>query len=288
MKSAKENKSPVIIGGSGGSGTRVVAEILKQSGVYIGQDLNKSNDNLLFSYLFKHPNRFAKELNKNDSRLNEIFNLHERLFLGNCPNKIQHLKILWQARNVQLIKPKNRRYRKWVLQRMLKIIQSKSVKPSLWGWKEPHTGFFLDAIQSYYPFSKYILVMRHGLDMSYTKTVEQLQYWSGCFEIDPNDLSPRNKFEYWYQYNKHIIVRANKLFEDRFLSTKMEDLCLKKESSINTLLDFVGIEVEKIPENILRIPKIPKTYQRYLNHSMEWINDEVRSKLYELGYSMDT
>ena len=39
---------PVAIGGVGGSGTRVIAEILIQLGFYIGSDLNSANDNLWF------------------------------------------------------------------------------------------------------------------------------------------------------------------------------------------------------------------------------------------------
>ncbi|MBL4743417.1 MAG: hypothetical protein JKX87_02075, partial [Cycloclasticus sp.] len=41
----------VAIGGVGGSGTRLVAEICKECGVFIGSNLNKSNDNLSFPNL---------------------------------------------------------------------------------------------------------------------------------------------------------------------------------------------------------------------------------------------
>ena len=46
---------PLVIGGLGGSGTRVVADIVLAQGWYLGQDLNRAKDNLLFTLLFKRP-----------------------------------------------------------------------------------------------------------------------------------------------------------------------------------------------------------------------------------------
>ena len=45
-KSSTLNSSPICIGGVGGSGTRVVAEILQQLGFCLGNNTNKSLDNL--------------------------------------------------------------------------------------------------------------------------------------------------------------------------------------------------------------------------------------------------
>ncbi len=41
-------RTPIAVGGIGGSGTRVVAAILKELGIFIGDNLNASNDNLDF------------------------------------------------------------------------------------------------------------------------------------------------------------------------------------------------------------------------------------------------
>ncbi len=43
---------PVIIGGIGGSGTRVVAEILTLFGYFMGHDLNSAGDILTYTLLF--------------------------------------------------------------------------------------------------------------------------------------------------------------------------------------------------------------------------------------------
>ena len=45
----------IAVGGLGGSGTRVLAEILLNSGIYLGSELNIFHDNLLFTRFFKNP-----------------------------------------------------------------------------------------------------------------------------------------------------------------------------------------------------------------------------------------
>ncbi len=50
----------IAIGALGGSGTRAIAEILIQSGVYMGDDLNGPYDNLIFTRLFKNPEWYMK------------------------------------------------------------------------------------------------------------------------------------------------------------------------------------------------------------------------------------
>ena len=46
----------IAIGALGGSGTRAVAQVFLEAGIYMGDDLNRANDNLIFTRLFKDPN----------------------------------------------------------------------------------------------------------------------------------------------------------------------------------------------------------------------------------------
>ena len=47
--------APVAVGGVGGSGTRVVAEVMRAFGFYLGSELNAASDNLWFTLLFRRP-----------------------------------------------------------------------------------------------------------------------------------------------------------------------------------------------------------------------------------------
>ena len=45
--------APIAVGGVGGSGTRLVARLLRDLGFFLGADLNESEDTLWFTHLFK-------------------------------------------------------------------------------------------------------------------------------------------------------------------------------------------------------------------------------------------
>ena len=47
--------APVVVGGVGGSGTRVIAQLLQSLDFDMGSDLNESLDDLSFTALFKRP-----------------------------------------------------------------------------------------------------------------------------------------------------------------------------------------------------------------------------------------
>lgn len=81
MKNDTPKKGPVVIGGIGGSGTRIVAEILSRWGFYIGNDLNKFNDKLLYTLLFKRPKWYYKNCH-NHKEVNRGINLFHKIMLN--------------------------------------------------------------------------------------------------------------------------------------------------------------------------------------------------------------
>ena len=61
------NAGPVVVGGIGGSGTRVITQILSGLGYYMGGDLNESEDFLGYTLLFKRKRWFLdKRFNKEE------------------------------------------------------------------------------------------------------------------------------------------------------------------------------------------------------------------------------
>lgn len=273
---------PIIIGGNGGSGTRVVAEVLIRMGVYLGQDLNPENDNLVFTYFFKHPKRFIEDSGADNIGFDRLFALHEKLLLGGFPASVRDFWLMlfygWEHAH-------NRYSWSWVFNRWRKVILSKhNIAPEFWGWKEPHVIFHLRGIKKYYPHAKYIHVIRHGLDMVYSKNQQQLKNWGRFFDLDTKDLSQRNRFEFWYRSNKQIIESANKFFGDHVHIIKLEELCLASEETIKKLLGFIGINFYEVSPEIIEIPKLPKSYRRYLHNNADWVDSMIRRKLLELGY----
>lgn len=282
------NTDPVVIAGNGGSGTRVVAQILIQAGAFLGSDMNPSFDNLMFTYLFKHPKQFSDITNQfyeNPQKFKDLFSLHEKLLQGKglVGTKPEWDMILHAAKE----HAQGRYNWTWVLERWSKMIATTHTDiPPVWGWKEPHSIFFLDPLSASYPAAKFVLVLRNGLDMTYTKTDQQFKFWAHAYNIDPSDESPRNIFEFWYQLNKHAIELGKKHFNQNFHIIKFEDLCLSPETTIPSLLDFVGLGNTALSQKILNIPRLPASSGRYKDFNTSWIDAEVKDRLLEIGYNI--
>jgi hypothetical protein len=58
------------------------------------------------------------------------------------------------------------------------------------GMESTSLTIFLHGMHAYYPNANFILVLRNGLDMAYSKQDQQLRYWSTYFQMDSKDLSP--------------------------------------------------------------------------------------------------
>lgn len=281
------DKAPVIIGGFGGSGTRVVAEILKKSNFFIGSDLNESNDNLLFTFLFKFPKKYEniKTIGKYNKEITSLLLLHENLFFNKRLSFKEKLKIIQLAYNHSI---RNYYYPlKWSIQRILKIITTnKKEECGRWGFKEPHTAFFINNLGNFYPNAKYILVIRNGLDIIYTKTDQQFKYWGDFFNIKNEGFSEElQKFNYWYNYNKYTLVTLERLFKDRYLVLNYEQLFLNREETAYKILKFIGAQNTDIDE-IIKFIQMPNSYNRYKNHNLSWINQEIKNKLLEFNYKV--
>lgn len=274
--------SPIIIAGIGGSGTRVVAEILIRAGVYLGHDLNKSNDNLLFTYLFKHVYNFPTGPDDLNQKRMEALALHHKLLFGYTRLTPAEL---WLILKLGWAQATNRYNGLWVLNRWQKAFRYKpgATPPRYWGWKEPHSLFFLPGISAFYPNAKFVLVVRNGLDMVYSRNKQQFEYWGKAFQIDSNDRSPQNEFEFWYRSNLYTINLAHELFKDNFLLLNFEEMCLESERIVPKLLTFAGVE-DEVTNELIQIPRLPKSYRRYQSaENTSWIDASVEQKLYEIG-----
>ncbi|MFX0076385.1 MAG: hypothetical protein ACFE96_13150, partial [Candidatus Hermodarchaeota archaeon] len=212
MKKPSKLVGPVVIGGVGGSGTRVISEILLKLGFYIGSDLNISKDNLWFTYLFRWPRWFNRVRKKHGYEIKNRLNIFEKVMTtGLVENKKHYLpKLMWMGFNTILLDLPQKRSRIW-LNTQLKFIRSrirsfrrsKGFNPSKhigWGWKEPNTLIFIKYLVEQFKDMKYVLVMRNGLDMAFSSNKKQLHNWGHLFNVNiPNspEKMPQAALQYW-------------------------------------------------------------------------------------------
>lgn len=287
---------PIGIGGVGGSGTRVVAEILMTFGFYMGNDLNRPKDNLLYTLLFKRPKWFIKNF-KNKSEIENGITLFHKLMLSigtpSLPESVYLLKaVVSMARYGHNADGKGNG--SWYLERLKRAVSKQdSINPAHigWGWKEPNTHLLVENFTEHFQDFKYVHTIRHGLDMAFSNNQQQLYNWGPLFGVSvpvSRTDEPKASLKYWVRANNQVIQAGKRLGEERFLLMDFDDLCSFPNREIDRLVNFLGIKVNKdVFESVLHLPKTPQTKGRYKLQDLGQFNEEDLSMLTHLGYSIE-
>ncbi len=275
--------SPIIIGGNGGSGTRVVAEILSRSGIFFGRSLHpKNQDDQFFVLLLRRAKLLGPGLTPRRD-VPQLLALHRDLLLGQGPGGLRSYMRLLSAswdHGRERLEPG------WLALRWRHLLSHQPQSSGIWGWKEPNTHLFLESLAGFYPEARFVLVLRNGLDMAFSRNRQQLKRWGRLFGLDPEDRSPRNCFEYWYRSNQRALAMGEERWGNRFLRLPLEDLCLEPDQNLARLLSFAGLPTASIPQEIRQLPRLPASSGRYLRRDTSWIDVEVRRMAAELGYPL--
>lgn len=243
--------SPVTIGGIGGSGTRVVAELVSRMGVFIGDNINKSSDNLSFP------------------------NLRELLYLSNAPDAKKEALAKTAIENFAL---ESRRQ-----------LSGKPANYRDWGWKVPGTFFWLDILHRQFPDMVYIHVIRHGLDMALSKNRNQLRTWGGFFGIELSDTNEiQAALDYWIKANQFAIECGKRILEKQFLLISFDQLCATPGEEVQRLSRFLGFRLK--PAQLTRLAGLiepPETLGRYKSTEFERIFDQAQiHAVKDLGFAV--
>lgn len=264
-KKSKPPRSPyVVVGGVGGSGTRLISSILATLGLNIGSDLNEAYDNLSFTLLYKH----LKTLNMDKKTFDDSYKILTHSILGTRDfltekdkNRLEELSekgrpghprawLQERAKNILHINengPLENIY--------LKELPQISHKPLLgkWGWKEPNSHILMKRLNKQ---TKFIMVVRNGLDMAFSSNQNQLRLWGPT--LLPKEMiqydkygniiySPRISMKYWTLVHRKIL-QESKALGDNFLMVNFDDMCVNPDKWLHLLCDFLKIEPSIIPE----------------------------------------
>jgi hypothetical protein len=243
-------RPPVAIGGIGGSGTRLIAQILRQLGYYMGDDLNAANDNLWFTLLFKRTELRASGIKENDFKEND-FDQAVRVF-----RKVMSERSLLTADEVVFVRrlaavdrPHHRVA--WLRHRAESLLRSTRChrEDGLWGWKEPNTHVLLDRLEAAFPGMKYIHVMRNGLDMALSKNQNQLRLWGRYFfGAEDYAVSPRWSLKYWCLVHRRIVRLGEQRMREKYMLLNYDAFCAAPQEHLRHLLRFLDLAVSKSTE----------------------------------------
>jgi len=292
---AKCSKDPVIIGGVGGSGTRVIAEMLSALGFYLGSDLNNASDNLWFTLLFKRPKWYQKNSADPQQIQIQLSILRKAMLHTGQLSLREKVSVLNAAASMapQGHSIEGHGRGRWPFQRawrLIKAAQEESQPDSIgWGWKEPNTHVYIDHLAANFKDMKYILTIRHGLDMAFSNNQTQLFNWGPIYgvELPMHKLGvPKASLKYWVKANQRALEAGKRLGPKKFLLVNFDQLCAFPEPEIQKIISFLNIQPGTADlEKILSIPKIPSTLGRYREHDLSLFDNDDLDALNMLGFT---
>lgn len=288
---------PVAIGGVGGSGTRLIAEILIQLGFYVGKDLNSANDNLWFTLLFKRPDWFLQSSRGNESHIFENLSIFEKAMTANLKPDYKELKHIIRAASKIMFKGHDYSGAGrglWPIKRAMTLLRSKDLDTSRylgWGWKEPNTHIYIEYLSRHFSNLKYIHLIRHGIDMAYSSNYAQLYNWGTMFGINIHNTSiplPKLSLNYWNNANKRTITLGQQLLNKRFMLINFDRLCINPKEEIELLVSFLGIDAQRVDINTLaKLPKQPESTGRYKKYDLSIFSKDEIDAVKEMGFDVD-
>jgi hypothetical protein len=286
-----KEKGPVVIGGMGGSGTRLVAEICSLFGIYLGDDLNLASDNLLYTLLFRRRTWFYKS-HQNPDRIKTGLSLLEKLLLKNYRFTLKEIWFLLYAGTDMTLHYRDERI--WSLRRMVKIIQHPRFKhPDYlgWGWKEPNSYLLLRDLSEHFSSLKFIHTIRHGADMAFSRNQRQLRAWGELFGIPrPEDKQelPRAALKFWARANQAAADIGNSLGTAHYLQVNFDLLCQNPVPIINDIISFLELNIDQSTyQQALELPQLPSSLGRYKKHDLSQFDSEDIETLKSFGFAVE-
>jgi hypothetical protein len=225
--------SPLIIGGSGGSGTRLFARLCILSGFHLGANLNSSLDSLDFFPFYE------QWINKYLSRRHVPFEEEEK-------NQM------------------SKEFKKSVIKHRAPI----SVLDQRWGFKNPRSMLLLPFLNRHFEHMKFIHVVRDGRDMAYSKNQKQVHKHGRALlgEQCRQWNRPAISIMFWAKSNIEVAQYGDNVMGDRYICVRFEDLCTEPEAALIRLLNFLEIKIEDISPFLKEI-RPPASRGRWLNRS---------------------
>jgi hypothetical protein len=296
---------PVVIGGVGGGGTRVVSQILNGLGFDLGPVSVPTLDSVLFTTLFtlpalaRAPGDFA-ELDAFFLGRKEWWEIFVNAITrkGLAAAQLEKVKQLAEETLIPRISASSRleetgktdligRVRD-ALGHCRSVGHTVTAVDAPWGWKEPNTSVFLSQIVRRFPAMKYIHVIRHGLDMAYAGNVNQTKNWGHLFGINSNEIAdPNSCLEYWVRSNERTITYAEAMLKGNFAVISFDDLVLTPNVAISNLCKFLNVNVdERKLQALCEIPVVPSSLARYKEYNLSKLDRRLIEKVREFGFNI--
>ena len=298
-----DRSAPVVVGGVGGSGTRVVASILMELRYYLGDLRIPSNDNRCFADLFfRRPTCLTSLSGISHVRLFKALELFEKLMFrrftvpaGNPALWIKAICFTAFFWNDLKVSGRVRILRTGFSYWLKDIVSSEQLNYTEfvgWGWKEPASHIYIEYLNEYFGRMKYIHVIRNGLDMAYSNNQSQFYEYGGLFDAfvpDSPALAPEKGYlDYWIKANKRAVGLGKRLLGKRFMLLSFEELCRSTKREIERLISFLDLDRRSVDiDRLCNIVKKPKSIGRYRDQDLGIFSQEAIRAVKEIERTLN-
>jgi len=205
--------SPLIIAGTGGSGTRVARQALSCCGLFLGAHLNRSGDAMAFEpWLDEFIDPVLTITHGLDYRPEALPEaLHERA--------LEDLRQRVQAYLAELPQP-----------------------GAPWGLKNPRAMYLLPLWAELFPDLRFLHLVRDGRDMALSENQRQVQkHFLALFGHPPPEHLPTASLELWAKVNRETRQWGERHLGDHYRVLHFEELCRRPREMIAELCAFAGL-----------------------------------------------
>jgi hypothetical protein len=226
---------PVAVGGVGGSGTRLVAQLLRAAGIRTGDDLNAASDTLWFTLLFKR----VEILQCDDAQFDLLAQVLVDALRGGARIEPAMESMIRSLSREE--RPQHSVH--WLQQRAESLIAAARQPRSAgnWGWKEPNTHIVIERLWQRLPELRYVHVVRHGMDMAFSRNQNQLRLWGPHVLGEDGPTTPSRSLAYWCRVHRRMLdlLAAN---SHRMYWLDYDALCGAPLIEVERLCRFLGCD----------------------------------------------
>jgi hypothetical protein len=245
--------APLVIGGVGGSGTRLFVDFFKSAGMFMGSHLDEHNDaRALIPYT--------------KGSISTYFGYDRKL-----PPRI--MKRFVEDMELGLI-----RHRDYIPDPMM-----------AWGIKAPPLILVLPLLVEMFPQMKFLHIVRDGRDMAFSGN--QRQTHNFAHHLLENRLLeeplPVRSIAYWVAVNHEARQFGETAMKDRYLMIRFEDACHNPRPVLRQVFDFVGLPNADLDAAAAAI-EIPESIGRWRTNDPQMVEAVLRegaAGLSEFGYT---
>lgn len=267
----------IAIGGVGGSGTRLVAQIFEKMGVFMGHDLNGSHDNIWFTLLFRR----KEVLEIGSVEFAHRFAIFASAMIGSRPFE-PDIEYYLSGLVASLPAPRL----DVAQQRMKSLLEKREPHSShrFWGWKEPNTHIVLERLLQLQPDLKYIHVMRNGLDMAYSRNQNQPRFWNAAHNQQRIKVSPAESLHFWCRTHERLL-ELSEAYPGRVKLVRFEDICDHPNEKIAQMAQHSGLSPTKADiAKLATLVQRPESIGRHRNHDLSCFAPTDLRFVQQMGY----